>query len=125
MLSLVGLTLFLMILHHAKGTDKEVYHNIIMRSLIPPCFFMLILGVYYQDFSRFYFLRTVGYLSYNLYLWHPIFVNVVTDYVSPGRLGLIVYLILLTIMATLATLLIEEPFLKMRKGAIQRIFKKA
>jgi peptidoglycan/LPS O-acetylase OafA/YrhL len=125
LLSLVGLILFLMILHHAKVTDSEVYHNIVMRSLIPPCFFMLILGVYYLDFSRFYFLRTVGYLSYNLYLWHPIFVNVVSDYVSPGRLGLIVYLFVLTLMAALATLLVEEPFLKMRKGVVQKIFKKA
>ena len=124
-LSLVGLFLFILIIQHAKSTDNEVYHEIIMRSLLPPCFFMLILGVYYQDFSRFYFLRTVGYLSYNLYLWHPIFVNVVSDYVSPGRLGLAVYLILLTIMASLATLLIEEPFLKMRKGVVQKIFPKA
>jgi peptidoglycan/LPS O-acetylase OafA/YrhL len=124
LLSLVGLTLFIMILHHAKVTDNEVYQNIILHSVIPPCFFMLILGVYYQDFSRFYFLRTLGYLSYNLYLWHPIFVNIVSDDVTTGRLGLIVYLIAVTIMAALATLLIEEPFLKMRKSAINKIFKK-
>jgi peptidoglycan/LPS O-acetylase OafA/YrhL len=124
-LSLIGLFLFSLVIRHAKATDDPVYHEVIMRSLIPPCFFMLILGVYFQDFSRFYFLRTVGYLSYNLYLWHPIFVNVVSEYISPGRLGLVVYLFLLTTMAFLATLLIEEPFLKMRKGVIQKLFPKA
>jgi peptidoglycan/LPS O-acetylase OafA/YrhL len=124
-LSMIGVLIFgLLILIARNTTDNEVYVNIIMRSIIPVCFFLTILGVYYQDFSKFYFLRTLGYYSYNWYLWHPIFVVVITEFISSGKIGLTFYVMASLSMAILATTFIEEPFLRMRKKVISKIFKK-
>lgn len=123
-LSIIGVTIFgsLIVIARTSG-NNEVFVNVIMRSIIPVCFFLTILGVYYQDFSKFYFLRTLGYYSYNWYLWHPIFVLVISDHISVGRLGMMAYVITSLSMAIIATTFIEEPFLKMRKIVIPKIFK--
>jgi peptidoglycan/LPS O-acetylase OafA/YrhL len=124
LISILGVSVFaglILIARHIP--NNEVFVNIVMRSIIPLCFFLTILGVYYQNFSKFYFLRTLGYYSYNWYLWHPIFVMVISEHVSFGKIGMMIYVITSLSMAILATTFIEEPFLKMRKKVIPKIFK--
>jgi peptidoglycan/LPS O-acetylase OafA/YrhL len=123
-LSLVGIVLFSVAIYINLNTADLVYKRIVLQSVTPVCFFLIILGAYYIDFSRFYILRSIGYYSYNWYLWHPMFVWAVTDILGPGRLGLGVYIIISLLMAILATMFVEEPFLELRKKVIPRIFKK-
>lgn len=123
LLSIAGLLIFALALIIGNYTDSEKYHQIILHSVIAPSFFLLILGVYYHDFSKMYFLRTIGYFSYNWYLWHPIFVSMVSDKIGKGITGLLIYIILSFSMAVLTTVLIEEPVLQKRKVIINRIFR--
>jgi peptidoglycan/LPS O-acetylase OafA/YrhL len=124
-LSIIGGLIFLSLIYIARHNgNNEIYVNIIMRSIIPICFFLTILGVYYQDFSKFYFLRTLGYYSYNWYLWHPIFVVLISDKISSGKIGMVFYVLISLSMAIMATTFIEEPALRMRKQVISKIFKK-
>ncbi|HLO59728.1 MAG TPA: acyltransferase [Bacteroidales bacterium] len=124
LLSLLGIILFSVAIYINLNTADLVYKRIVLQSLTPVCFFMIILGAYYLDFSRFYILRSIGYYSYNWYLWHPMFVWVITDIMGPGRLGLAVYTVISLSMAILATMFVEEPFLELRKKVIPKIFKK-
>jgi len=123
LLSIAGLLVFALSIIIGNHTDSEKYHQIVLHSVIAPSFFLLILGVYYVDFSKFYILRTIGYFSYNWYLWHPIFVSMVSDKIGTGITGLLIYIILSFSMAVLTTVLIEEPLLQKRKVIINRIFR--
>ncbi len=123
-LSIIGTGLFAVAVYINQHTENIVYHKIVLQSFIPICFFMTIMGVYYLDFSKFYILRAIGYYSYNWYLWHPMFVWIITDLLGPGRIGLSVYLVISLVMAILATVIVEEPFLELRKKVIPVIFKK-
>jgi peptidoglycan/LPS O-acetylase OafA/YrhL len=123
-LSVIGIILFTIAVRINLHTDSIAYQKIFLQSFVPICFFLTILGTYYLDFSKFYILRSIGYYSYNWYLWHPMFVWAVTDLLGPGRLGLATYTVISLIMAITATILIEEPFLELRKKVIPRIFKK-
>jgi peptidoglycan/LPS O-acetylase OafA/YrhL len=121
-LSLIGMTVFVAAIIIDNNTTSEKYHNIILHSAIAPCFFLLILGVYHRDFSRFYLLRTVGYFSYNWYLWHPMFVSFISDRIGKGIIGLTIYTVISFLMAALTTILIEEPVLQRRKSLIAKLF---
>lgn len=123
LLSIAGILVFALSVIIGNHTDSEKYHQIVLHSVIAPSFFLLILGVYYVDFSKFYILRTIGYFSYNWYLWHPIFVSMVSDKIGTGITGLMIYIILSFSMAVLTTVLIEEPLLQKRKAIINRIFR--
>jgi peptidoglycan/LPS O-acetylase OafA/YrhL len=123
-LSAIGLVLFSVAVVINLHTTSIVYQKIVLQSFVPVCFFLIILGVYYQDFSKFYILRSVGYYSYNWYLWHPMFVWIITDLLGPGRIGLSVYIIISLLMAIIATVVVEEPFLELRKKVIPVLFKK-
>jgi len=121
-ISLAGLLIFALAIFVGNHTTSEKYHGIILHSAIAFSFFLLILGVYHMDFSKFYFLRTIGYFSYNWYLWHPIFVSMVSDRIGVGITGLMIYIVLSFSMAILTTILIEEPFLQRRKKIIIKLF---
>jgi peptidoglycan/LPS O-acetylase OafA/YrhL len=123
LLSLAGIMIFALAIFIGNHTDSEKFHGIILHSAIAFSFFLLILGVYYQDFSKFYLLRTIGYFSYNWYLWHPIFVSMVSDRIGVGAKGLIIYIFLSFSMAVLTTIFIEEPILQRRKNIISKLFK--
>jgi peptidoglycan/LPS O-acetylase OafA/YrhL len=124
-LSIIGILLFSIAIYINRHTESLVYHKIVLQSFVPICFFLIILGVYFLDFSKLYLLRTMGYYSYNWYLWHPMFVWAITDILGPGRIGLGFYMVVSLLMAVLATVTIEEPFLEMRKKVIPVLFKKA
>jgi len=76
---------------------------------------MMILGTYYTDLSKLRIIRVLGYYSYNWYLWHPIIVILVTQTIGTSWLGLFIYLLVSFIVGMFFTLLIEEPFLRIRK----------
>jgi peptidoglycan/LPS O-acetylase OafA/YrhL len=64
-------------------------------------------------------LRFISYYSYNLYLWHAVFVFAVRDRFGVGVLGLSVYLATSMVLAMAATIFIEEPFLRLRSGFLE------
>jgi peptidoglycan/LPS O-acetylase OafA/YrhL len=123
-LSIIGIALFAGAVYINENTTSIVYQKIVLQSFIPICFFLALLGAYYLDFSKFYILRTIGYYSYNWYLWHPMFVWIISDTLGPGRIGLGVYMIISLLMAVLASVFVEEPCLELRKKVIPLIFKK-
>jgi peptidoglycan/LPS O-acetylase OafA/YrhL len=122
--SITGILLFAIAIYINRHTSSLIYHKIVLQSFVPICFFLIILGVYYLDFSKFYILRTMGYYSYNWYLWHPMFVWAITDILGPGRIGLSVYIFISLSMAILATVVVEEPFLELRRKVIPVLFRK-
>lgn len=90
------------------------YAKIIVHSVVPLFFSLLILGSINFKFSNFWLVRFISYYSYNLYLWHPLVVVGTTQYFGTGLNGFLVYLSLSLLTGILATLLIEEPFLKLK-----------
>ncbi len=121
-LSLCGLVLFLGILAVEGKFSSRFYKEVLVHSVIPPCFVLIVLGAYYVDFSRFYPLRVIGYYSYNWYLWHMLFTGLISDKISSGRFGLGVYTATSFVVAVGATILIEEPLLRLRKQVVPALF---
>jgi peptidoglycan/LPS O-acetylase OafA/YrhL len=103
-------------------TTSEKYSQIIFHSMMPPLFALWILGVYYVDFKKFYALRTIGYFSYNWYLWHAVFVAFIADHLGKGILPMFAYILISFAMAALTTMVIEEPMLAKRSAVIESIF---
>lgn len=91
-------------------------------SVVPFAFFVMIMGVYYIDFTKIKFLRILAYYSYNWYLWHPIYVIIVKKYCGATFMGLIVFILISFLTAFVFTILIEEPALKARKVILNKIF---
>jgi peptidoglycan/LPS O-acetylase OafA/YrhL len=82
------------------------------------------LGLYYHDFSKWKPLRFIAYYSYNWYLWHPLFVWIITQYTGITLFGLFIYMIVSFGIAMLFTILVEERFLSIREATLNKIFGK-
>jgi peptidoglycan/LPS O-acetylase OafA/YrhL len=116
----VGLLLFIFGMWMMVGTDSVIYRKVIFHSLMPFCFFLMIAGLYYVDFSKLKVLRLVAYYSYNWYLWQmPIAVGF-TMIFGNTTLGLLLYVVVSFAIAVIFTILVEEPFLRLRKKVIPR-----
>jgi peptidoglycan/LPS O-acetylase OafA/YrhL len=100
------------------------YEKAVFFSLSPVCFFLMLLGLYYYDFSNWKPVRFVAYYSYNWYLWHPLFVLVISKYFGINGFSLIVYMIVSFLTAMLFTIFVEEKCLAVREKILCRIFKK-
>lgn len=100
------------------------FEKVVFHSLVPFCFFLMLSGVYYRDFSKWKPVRFIAYYSYNWYLWHPIFVWIISKNIGINGLGLIVYMIVSFATAMLFTVIVEENFLKIRETVLSRLFKK-
>ena len=98
--------------------ESIFYQKIILHSIVPFFFILLISGTYYNDFSRLKLLRIIGYYSYNWYLWHPVFAVIITQNIGAGLYGLIVYLVTSFIIGVVFTIAVEEPALKMRNNRL-------
>ena len=85
-----------------------------MHSLTPVAFFLILANVHAWDMRRFTAIRLVGYYSYNLYLWHMIFVFMFKDWFGITALGFALYFATAMVAAVLATALVEEPLLDWR-----------
>jgi peptidoglycan/LPS O-acetylase OafA/YrhL len=103
---------------------NSYFEKTIFFSLSPFCFFLMLLGLYYHDFSKWKPFRFIAYYSYNWYLWHPLFVLVISKYCGVSVPGLIIYILVSFLMAMIFTIFIEERFLAMREKVLNRIFKK-
>jgi len=99
--------------------EKMVFH-----SVTPICFFLMLLGVYFIDFSKWLHLRFIAYYSYNWYLWHPMFVFICVKYFGINWLSLMIYMIVSFLTAMVFTILVEEKFLNMRERVIGSLFKR-
>jgi len=102
----------------------EVFKAVFFHSFVSFSFFLMILSVYYIDFSNWTVTRVIAYYSYNWYLWHRIFVIFITMHLGNTIAGLTVYLLISFIFAVLATVFIEEPFIKRRSYVLSKLFKK-
>lgn len=119
-----GLLLFAAALFFSIYYDNILFEKMYFHIIIPISFFLMLLGTYYIDFSKLKPLRFIAYYSYNWYLWHPIFVIIITRHFGNTYTGLTVYLILTFLMAVIATMLIEETFLRKRNKILDKLFKK-
>jgi peptidoglycan/LPS O-acetylase OafA/YrhL len=117
-LVLFAINIFILIKWHGYFFEKVVFH-----SVTPFCFFLMLLGLYYHDFSKWKIIRFVAYYSYNWYLWHPIFAFFIAKQLGTGAGGFITYMLISFGTAFLFTILIEEKFLKMRERVINKLFK--
>jgi len=118
-----GLGLFVGALVVEAHTSSAIYHNVIFRSIVPLCFFLMLSGLYFYDFSKWRLLRVVAYYSYNWYLWHPVFVLMVSQRVGKTLFGLLVYLMITFVAAVVFTVLVEEACLAKRDLVLKRLFK--
>lgn len=119
----IGLVIFLINIICMIYTDNYYFQKIVFHSLSPFCFFLMIFGVYYYDFSKWRFLRLLAYYSYNWYLWHPVCMWAVSRYFGVNIVGLLIYMIVSFFMAVFFTIVIEEKFLRSREKIMRRIFK--
>ncbi|MDP2387635.1 MAG: acyltransferase [Bacteroidota bacterium] len=118
-----GLLLFIVSLYFYINNNYVLFEKVYFHSIIPISFFLMLLGLYYINFSRLKPLRFIAYYSYNWYLWHPLFVIFITKHLGNSMVGLLTYLILTFSIAVISTVLIEEPFLEKRKIILDKIFK--
>ena len=119
-----GLFIFIATLSFQISYDNILFEKIYFHSVIPFSFFLMLLGLYYVDFSKLKHLRFIAYYSYNWYLWHPVFVIFITRHIGNTMTGLFIYLIVTFLIAVIATVLIEETFLRKRKVVLDKIFTK-
>ena len=119
---LSGLLLFIFALYF-KTYHNVIFDKIYFHSIIPIAFFLMLLGIYHVNLSKFKIIRLIAYYSYNWYLWHPIFVFFIRDKIGLNVVGLILYLFITFIVAVGSTIFIEEPMLKKRKLLISKIMK--
>lgn len=109
---IVGLLLFISNIFVQEYFVSKFYQDTIFHTVAPFCFFLMILGLYYKDFSKWKVIRFIAYYSYNWYLWHPIFVLIVIKYFGVNWYALVIYLLLSFITAVIFTIFVEEKFLR-------------
>ncbi len=118
----LGVLIFVAAIVGSVYSNESLFYKMYLHTIIPFAFALILLGVYYIDFSGIKFIQVIAYYSYNWYLWHPVFVFFIYDRLGATWLGVLCYLGLTFSAAVLSTMLIEEPFLKRRKKVIDRIF---
>jgi peptidoglycan/LPS O-acetylase OafA/YrhL len=124
MLFFLGALLFAASIFALIQLKSLYFEKAVFFSLSPFCFFLMLFGLYYHDFSKWKPLRFVAYYSYNWYLWHPLFVLIIGKYFGVNGLGLIIYMSVSFLTAMIFTVVIEENFLAMRETILNRIFKR-
>jgi peptidoglycan/LPS O-acetylase OafA/YrhL len=101
-------------LYNAKS---PFINEVVFHSLVPFAFSLILLGVKDWDVSQikiFTPFRGFALVSYNWYLWHVIGITYMNDQWASGLLRTVAYFVISFVVAVLATVLIEVPFLKMR-----------
>jgi len=119
----IGLIIFIAAIVGSVYSNNSLFYKMYLHTLIPFAFSLILLGVYYVDFSKLKFIQVIAYYSYNWYLWHPIFVFWIYDCFGITWAGVLCYLTVTFLAAVFSTILIEEPLLRKRGKIIGRIFK--
>ncbi|MDB5273311.1 MAG: hypothetical protein JWO58_1678 [Chitinophagaceae bacterium] len=117
-----GSLIFIAAVYFAIRFDRTLYFHIYFHSILPFAFFLMLMGAYHVDFSRWKVLRFIAYYSYNWYLWHPVFAIFFTEHFGNTFTGVLLYLVVSFLMAMLATVCIEEYFLGKRKTVLSKLF---
>lgn len=110
-----SLCLFAVMIFVDTTLDSLFFHKVVLLSLAPFLFFMMLLGIFSYDFSRLLPLRFIAYYSYNWYLWHAVLGLAIMNYFGTSVYGFMVYIASTFAIAMLFTIIVEEPFLKLRK----------
>jgi len=118
----IGLFIFILAIIGSIYSEGSLFYRMYLHTLIPFAFALILLGLYYIDFSRFKFIQIVAYYSYNWYLYHPLFVYFIFDRYGVSWLSVSIYLVLSFLAAVLSTTFIEEPVLRKRGKIVERIF---
>jgi peptidoglycan/LPS O-acetylase OafA/YrhL len=119
---IAGLLLFFSAIFINVRYDNEVYINHVFTLQITISFMLMIIGVYYVDFSKLFVFRLIAYYSYNWYLWHTVFAKFISNNLSNQYIGLSLYLFISFAVAVIFTVLIEERFLSYRARFIDKLF---
>jgi peptidoglycan/LPS O-acetylase OafA/YrhL len=120
----IGLAVFLAAIFfhlHSKGI---FFDKVILHSMVPFAFFLMLAGAYFVDFTRIKSLRIIACYSYNWYLWHPVFVIIVKKYCGTSIAGLAVYILISFLTAFVFTVMVEEPALQARAKVLSMLFKR-
>ncbi len=104
------------------SNQSDFFNKTIFHSLVPLAFSGMLFSTLGLDCTRFTLLRIFGYYSYNWYLWHPLFVKLLADHFKPSVYLAIFYVFGTFAMAVFFTILIEEPFMRMRSTFLNRFF---
>lgn len=118
----IGLIIFIAAIVGSVYSNNSLFYKMYLHTIIPFAFGLIMLGLYYIDFSKWKFIQVIAYYSYNWYLWHPIFVFFMYDRFGISWLGVLSYLFVTFSAAVLCTVLIEEPLMKRRKKIIDSIY---
>ncbi|MBC7829708.1 MAG: acyltransferase [Chitinophagaceae bacterium] len=110
-----GLCLFAVMILVDVKLDSVFFHKVVLLSAAPFLFFLMLLGIFSYNFSRLLPLRFIAYYSYNWYLWHAVVGLAIMRYFGTGLVGFAIYILITFSIAILFTIVIEEPFLKLRK----------
>lgn len=100
--------------------DSFYYNKTVFHSIVPLFLSAIILGSLANNFSKFGIIKRLAAKSYNLYLWHPLFVFIVMHWLGSSFLGLITYLLISFMFAFFATKYIEIPFLNYREKVVSK-----
>ncbi len=111
-LALIGVALF------AQPDFDE--HGAILRTVAPVAWFLVIIGSYNFSWKPFYILRVAAYYSYNIYLWHYLFLPWIIYHYGQTTLGFGIYLALTLLSGWLFTSTIDQPFLKLRRQVLKK-----
>lgn len=121
---IAGLLVFSVCIFLFLNWKSIEFQRMAFHSIAPFSFFLMLLGVYYTDFSAWKPLRFISYYSYNWYLWHPVFVLACSKFFGITWWGLILYMLISFFTAMIFTILIEETFLSKREAILARTIKK-
>lgn len=114
LLVIVGVLVLGIAIYFDNELQSWFFTSVLLHTLAPFGFVLFVAGTLYMDFNNYTFFRSLGYYSYNWYLWHPL-VNFFYSWKEPSFVNLLTYLVLSFLMAIVLTICIEEPFLKLRK----------
>ncbi|WP_205499759.1 acyltransferase family protein [Rufibacter psychrotolerans] len=96
--------------------------ELLLRTISPICWFLVILGMYQAKSRYFAPFRVLAFFSYGIYLWHFLFVIPVQHYFGKGLVGFTVYALVTLFFAVLSSLVVERPFLRFRDRFLQKLF---
>lgn len=114
---IIGLAIFIYL---DSSFDFYYYKKVVFHSVVPLFLSLIILGSLDSKFSRFIIIKKLATQSYNLYLWHPLFLFIVIYWFGISFLGFVFYSLISFMFAFLATKYIEIPFLSYREKVVSK-----
>ncbi len=95
--------------------QSPLFKNVFFHGLSPIAFFLIIIYFASSNIPKIAWLQLIAFYSYNLYLWHMLFLPLVKSTFGSGFIGFVTYAFAGMLLAILFTEMIELPGLKLRK----------